>query len=56
LNNDGFTNLEDIIIILQFCSEINSQSTIYLEADVNDDKKIDIKEAIFIMKKISFED
>jgi len=52
LNNDGYTNLEDIVIILQFCTEIDSQSSIFFKADVNDDKKIDIKEAIYIMKHV----
>ena len=53
LNNNGFTDLEDVIIALQVCAEINSPRNQSFEADVNGDSKIGIQEAICILKLLA---
>jgi hypothetical protein len=53
VGSNGFISLEDAILVLQVCSGIDPASAIHSGADVNDDNKIGLEEAIFILQKVA---
>ena len=55
LNKDGIVNLKDAFIALQVISKVQTDQSIFVGAEINDDSKIGIVDAIIIMKHIANE-
>ena len=53
INQDGNTNLYDVILCLQILSGISPAVPVYTDADINNDNKLGIEEAIYLLQKIS---
>jgi len=53
INMDAVVDLKDIIIALQCMVEIQSNSTISKEADVNGDGKIGLQEVIYVLQELA---
>ena len=49
INGDTQINLLDMILTLKICNGIAPSMPIYNEADINNDEKIAIEEAIYIL-------
>lgn len=52
INGDGEINLEDVILALKVVTGNPDGNNVQIEADVNEDQKIDIYEAIFDAQKL----
>ncbi len=53
VDSDGSVSLEDVIMILQVCAGIPTVSTLHPGADVNEDRKIGLVEALYVIQKIA---
>jgi hypothetical protein len=53
IDNSETVDLTDLILALRLCTELPVSSAIYTAADVNEDKKIGLEEAIYILRKIA---
>lgn len=53
LNGNGSIELEDAIIAIQILSGMNSSITTTNRMDVNNDNKVGVEEAIYILQKVS---
>jgi len=53
INGDSFVTLADAILALKIAAGISPPATISIEADVNDDGKIGVVEAIYILQRLS---
>jgi hypothetical protein len=52
ITGDGVVDLADLILVLQILAQ-NSELPVYANADVNDDGRIGLSEAIYILQKLS---
>lgn len=53
VNSSGTVTLEDVIISLQICTDLPVATKVHSGADVQDDNRIGLEEAIYIMQHIS---
>ncbi|MFZ2808072.1 MAG: BACON domain-containing carbohydrate-binding protein [Desulfosalsimonadaceae bacterium] len=53
VNNDRVVDLSDLILTLQILAGVDMPHAINMDADVNDDGKIGIEEAIYILNKVA---
>ena len=53
VDGNGSVTLEDVILVLQICSNIPVEPLIHKDADVNGDSKIGLEEAVYILQKLS---
>ena len=53
VNGDGEVSLEDLILALKICADVETESPNNLTADVDGDGKIGMAEAIYILENIS---
>lgn len=52
LNHDGKVNLADAVLALQIMAGIVPASPVFLDADVNGDRRIGMEEVIYIFDRI----
>ena len=53
INGDGVVALDDLILVLQICADVETESPINITADADDDGKIGMAEIIYIFENIS---
>lgn len=53
ISSDGMISLEDAIMTLQVCVGTNPVSTVHAGADINDDYRIGLAEAAFVLQQVS---
>jgi hypothetical protein len=53
INGDGFVDLADAITVLKIISQSSAVQPIYLDAAVNNDGKLSMTEAIYIMQALA---
>ena len=53
IDNSKTIDLADVILVLQICTELPVSSNIYTSADVNENGKIGLEEAIYILRQLS---
>ncbi len=53
INHSGSLNLTDAIVTMKLLTSTDMFSPVYKDADVNNDKKISLQEAVYVLRKIS---